>query len=304
MEIEVLQRPVCRLFGRVELWGRSGTRIAFISEKSKQLFAALALEKGAPVSRNLLIARLWPDGPEERLRHSLSTEVWRLRHALNQAGEDASSWIHTEPEGLSLSKKIWIDVEEFDVCAKALAQKSIDTNQLLALDSVEQLYRGDLLAEMGNDWCLIQRQTYRSRFLNCLEALLSAAKHREDWHEALRISQRILAEDCFLEHVHREIMNCYAMMGDRAAALRHYEKLQVTFREELGVAPTRETKALCNLLRGAEGIEVGLLARGPAGAQDFERRLELIQQHLEQLMHELGEFGLLLRKKGPPQTSQ
>ena len=246
MEKGAAQRPICRLFGRLEVWGRHGTRVEFLSERSKHLFAVLALQKGAPVSRDVLVARLWADGPDERLRRNLSTEVWRLRCALAKAGEDGSRWIIARPEALSLctDEQVWIDIEVFDQCIRAPSLQSIQPSPLASLESIEQLYRGDLLPELEYDWCLAEREAYRNRFLGCLEALLMAAKQRSDWRESIRIARRILAEDSFLEHIHREIMLCHAMMGDRVAALRHYEKVQLAFRQELGVSPTRETTVL------------------------------------------------------------
>ena len=297
MEHKAAQRPICRLFGRLEVWGRRGTRIEFLSERSKHLFAVLALHKGAPVSRDVLVARLWSDGPSERLRRNLSTEVWRLRCALANAGENASRWINARPEAVSLSsdEQVWIDVEAFDQCVKEPSPQSLPSNLLATSESIEQLYRGDLLPELDYDWCLAEREAYRSRFLTCLEGRLIAAKQGSDWAEAIRISRRILAEDCFLEHVHREIMHCYAMIGDRVAALRHYEKLQLVFRQELGISPARETTALFHRLRDDGAEHPDSIATESSVERDFERRLELIQQHLHQLNQEVRAFASLVQ---------
>ena len=119
MENSAAQRPGCRLFGRLEVWGRQGTRVEFLSERSKHLFAVLALQKGAPVSRDVLVARLWTDGSDERLRRNLSTEVWRLRCALVNAGENASRWINARPEALSL-----VQTNRFGSTSKRLTRPS------------------------------------------------------------------------------------------------------------------------------------------------------------------------------------
>lgn len=302
MENTPAQRPICRLFGQLEVWGRHGTRVEFLSERSKHLFAVLALQKRAPVSRDVLVARLWNDGPAERLRRNLSTEVWRLRCALANAGENASQWINARPESLSLSanQQVWIDIEAFDQCIRAPSPQSIPSNSLATSETIEQLYRGDLLPELNYDWCLADREAYRGRFLACLETLLIAAKHRSDWGEAIRISRRILAEDSFLEHIHREIMHCYDMMGDRVAALRHYEKLQRVFRHELGVSPTRETTALFRRLRDDGPQQPDTIAPECNVDRDFERRLELIQKQLHQLSQEVRAFASIMQTAARP----
>jgi DNA-binding SARP family transcriptional activator len=306
MESTPAQRPICRLFGQLEVWGRHGTRVDFLSERSKHLFAVLALQKRAPVSRDVLVARLWGDGPAERLRRNLSTEVWRLRCALVNAGENASQWINARPESLSLSANVpvWIDIEAFDQCIKASSPPSIPANPFAASEAIEQLYRGDLLRELNYDWCLTDREAYRGRFLACLETQLLAAKHRSDWGEAIRISRRILAEDSFLEHIHREIMHCYDMMGDRVAALRHYEKLQLAFRHELGVSPTRETTALFRRIRDDGAQQPDTIAPVSKVDGHFEHRLELIQKHLHQLNQEVRAFASILQTAARPRQLQ
>ena len=304
MESTPAQRPICRLFGQLEVWGRHGTRVEFLSERSKHLLAVLALQKRAPVSRDVLVARLWGDGPAERLRRNLSTEVWRLRCALANAGENASQWINARPESLSLSanEQVWIDIEAFDQCIKAPSPQSNPASPIATSEAIEQLYRGDLLSELNYDWCLTDREAYRGRFLACLETLLIAAKHRSDWGEAIRIARRILAEDSFLEHIHREIMHCYDMMGDRMAALRHYEKLQLAFRHELGVSPTRETTALFRRLRDDGAQQPDTIAPQANVDRDFERQLELIQKHLHQLSQEVRAFASIMQ--AAPRQSQ
>lgn len=302
MESTPAQRPICRLFGQLEVWGRHGTRVEFLSERSKHLFAVLALQKRAPVSRDVLVTRLWGDGPAERLRRNLSTEVWRLRCALANAGENASQWINARPESLSLcaDEQVWIDIEAFDHCIKAPSPPSMSSSPHATSEAIEQLYRGDLLSELNYDWCLADREAFRGRFLACLETQLLAAKHRSDWGEAIRISRRILVEDSFLEHIHREIMHCYEMMGDRVAALRHYEKLQLAFRHELGVSPTRETTALFHRLRDDGAQQPDTIAPAAKVHGDFERRLELIQKHLHQLNREVRAFASIMQTAAQP----
>jgi hypothetical protein len=73
-------RAVIRLFGRLEAWGRNGQPIEFHSERSKQLLAALVLEKGVPVRRDVLVASLWSKGEEEP-RAAPSWSQW-LCHSL------------------------------------------------------------------------------------------------------------------------------------------------------------------------------------------------------------------------------
>jgi DNA-binding SARP family transcriptional activator len=291
-------RAVIRLFGRLEAWGRNGQPIEFHSERSKQLLAALVLEKGVPVKRDVLVASLWNKGEEERLRHNLSTEVWRLRRSLSEAGEDPSGWLCARAETLSYkrSKAIWVDIDVFDDVVAARQVKPGLSNVAEELGAMEGVYRGDLLSGVLDEWCQLHRESYRRRFLVLLETLLAEAKGRNDWPDVIRISRRILAEDSFLEHAHREVMRGYAMMGDRPAALRHYESLCRDLQRELGVSPARDTKAICRLIRDDCLQDLDADTSTPAAPQDLQDRLQHIERHLQQLAKDVGDLSLLVRR--------
>jgi len=294
-------RAAIRLFGRLEAWGRNGQPIEFHSERSKQLLAALVLEKGVPVKRDVLVSSLWSKGEEERLRHNLSTEVWRLRRSLSEAGEDPSGWLCARAEALSYkrSKGIWVDIDFFDDVVAARRVKPDLSNSVEELVTMERVYRGDLLSGIPDEWCQLHRESYRRRFLVHLETLLAEAKGKQDWPGVIRISRRILAEDSFLEHAHREIMRGYAMMGDRPAALRHYENLCRDLQRELGVSPARDTKALCRLIRDDCLQNLAADTSISAAPQELQDRLQHIEQHLQQLAKDVGDLSQLVRRNRP-----
>ena len=53
----------------------------------------------------------------------------------------------------------------------------------------------------------------------------------------------ILSRDAYREDVHRQLMDAYALLGNRAAVREQYENLKDLLMEELGVAPLPETVA-------------------------------------------------------------
>jgi DNA-binding SARP family transcriptional activator len=298
--------PALRLFGSFEARARTGRQIAFPTEKAKQLLALLALERGAAVPRSRVVASLWSEGVEQQLRHSLNTEVWRVRRALADAGEDPSDWLDSRADSLAFKtdRGIWVDVIAFDDIVNA-AQRNPDGPETPGLlRQAEAIYRGDLMSGVFDEWCLVLREAYRARRLALLEALLRVAKREGEWMAAIRISREILTEDPFLEHVHREVMRCYVLMGDRAAALRHYANLRRDLERELGVAPTRETVALHELLRTDETaaeLVAPVSSEGPA-PPGLESRLRAIQLNLLRIAQDIGEAAALAKSE-PPRSS-
>jgi TolB-like protein/Tfp pilus assembly protein PilF len=61
---------------------------------------------------------------------------------------------------------------------------------------------------------------------------------------ALRLGQRLLAEDPTLESVYRATMRLYRTRGDRVAALKTYATCREVLQSELGVEPDHETEQL------------------------------------------------------------
>jgi DNA-binding SARP family transcriptional activator len=56
--------------------------------------------------------------------------------------------------------------------------------------------------------------------------------------------------DPLAEVAHRELMLCYAALGERGRALQQYEVVRVTLQEQLGVGPDPQTTAVRDSLRG------------------------------------------------------
>jgi DNA-binding SARP family transcriptional activator len=57
-----------------------------------------------------------------------------------------------------------------------------------------------------------------------------------------------------LEEAHRELMRCYARLGERGQALRHYQTLEQLMRDELGSPPGPESLALYEQLKRGEEV--------------------------------------------------
>jgi len=70
--------------------------------------------------------------------------------------------------------------------------------------------------------------------------------------KAAEAYRKAISHDRLLEEAHRELMRCYAALGERGRALRHYEELVELLDEQLGTSPAPETVALYLRLRAGE----------------------------------------------------
>jgi len=238
------------LLGSLSVYRDGHLLPGFATQKARGLFAYLALNHGRSHPRATLVGRFWGESPERVARKNLRTDIWRIRSVLEPLGVPAGSCLTVSQDevGLNAGGEHWLDIHDFEdrldraaaappECAAALLRQAVD------------VYRGDLLEGVYDDWCLFERERLRLRYLAALERLVAHHHAREEWAECAGYAQRVLAHDPLREHVHREVIRCHLALGDRAAALRQYDDCAARLRQELDVDPGAETRRLVEGLR-------------------------------------------------------
>lgn len=242
------------LFGAMRVVEPDQGEIRFPSRKSKALLAYLVLQKRR-VPRLCLAEQFWPEADEYHGKRALNTEFWRLRQSLKALGCEPDEYLYSDCDfvGFQSESCHWSDASAFDDAARALYHRQSHTpnnNCVKALADAVALYHGDLLEGFLDEWCLIEREGYRSRVVAALEFLHLTLGQEQRWPEAIGYAQQLLAIDPLLEHIHRSLMRSYAVTGNRPAALKQYARLSRVLDEELGVEPMNETRLLYNSILG------------------------------------------------------
>jgi DNA-binding SARP family transcriptional activator len=160
-----------RLLGGLHIETAAGAQ-RLTSRKAIQLLAYLALHSNAPQSREVLADQLWPAVAPDRSRPSLSDAVYRLRQALGPTS------LITADDRIALNPQdLWVDVWAFE---QHLALKTPTT-----LRQAVDLYRGDLLPELSDDWLLPPRVALREKYLAALFELGHLLEQSQDFAAAL-----------------------------------------------------------------------------------------------------------------------
>ncbi|NOX60406.1 MAG: AAA family ATPase, partial [Chloroflexi bacterium] len=101
-------------------------------------------------------------------------------------------------------------------------------------------------------WVLQERQRWRRAALELLQRLVKVEAEAGRLHEAIVYAQRYLALDELAETMHVRLMELYAALGERGAALQQYERCVSILERELGVDPSPATRAAyATILQGA-----------------------------------------------------
>ena len=215
-------------------------------DKALELAAFLLLKRQQPLSRDHVAFLLWPDVPESEARANLRRHLHLLRAQLPPPDPDAP-WIlatrtslHWNPDALC-----WLDVallEEFD-------ETSADPAYWL---EVMDVYRGPLLEGVYADWVLTESERLHQRFVRLCEVWTDRQRSVGDLQGAIATTRHLLAHEPLREEPYRYLMEFYYRLGDRAAALREFERCEAMLRAELDAEPMPETLALRDEIVGGE----------------------------------------------------
>ena len=120
---------------------------------------------------------------------------------------------------------------------------------------------------LEDDWVYERRDDHRDRVAGVLARLAAGAEQDGDLRTAIEYTRQQVALDPLVEEPQRDLMRRLAAAGDRPAAIRVYERLSRRLRDELRLAPARETRELAAVLRrGGETASPEVGAAEPAAA--------------------------------------
>jgi DNA-binding SARP family transcriptional activator len=218
-----------------------------LGQKAGELLALLLLRGHHSHHREKLATLLWPESSPECAAHSLRTTLWRLRQALEPQGVARGTYLsnaRTAEIAFNWDSEFAVDVLEFQTilghCDATRAPAASDA-ELADLENALRLYEGELLEGHCDDWVVYERERMRDLFIRGLCYMMREQARRNEFTQAIDCGRRVLAEDPLHEAVHRELMELYVCLGQRAEAIRLYEQLNLTLETELEVAPARET---------------------------------------------------------------
>ena len=231
------------MLGRMDVRTVTGEPLLPRSRKTRAVLAVLALESPAMVSRQRLADLLWSRRGEEQARGSLRQALHELQDAFGPHGRGL---IVATRETIALNDDvIWTD-------ARALPALARDRVEALNLLQAELLSDLDGLDAAFDAWLSEQRRRLRDMSLEAASGRLAAATTAEARAQEAR---RVLAIDPAQEPVWRIMIRAEAERGDRGAAFAAWDECRRVFAERFRSAPSPETAALAESLRGEIAVQ-------------------------------------------------
>ncbi len=224
-----------------------GKPLTGLSRKPQALLVYLACESRFH-PREVIADMLWDDFTQDRALHNLRVVLSSLRkHAR------AYLTIDREKAGIKKGVSIWVDAGELENMALQIQALGGIRSIGLAreVEQITTVYRGEFLegffirgSRGFEDWLIRERERYHQMTLELHGHLADHFAQGQDFSSAIRHATRMLALDPLYEAGHRQLIGLLAYSGQRNAAIRQYEFFHKKLKEEIGVEPHPDTKAL------------------------------------------------------------
>ena len=192
------------------------------------LLALLAAGGEAGITRDRLMALLWPESDAERGRHLLSDSVYRINQAL---GGEA---IVPIGDALALnSDRVTSDLAEFlSACDRGAWETAVNLYGGPLLDG---FHISDVL-ELER-WIETERERTAIRYARAVEQLAGERSHAGDLLGAVDAWKRLVTHDPLSARVAVKYMEALEAAGERGMAIRHARVHAALLEQELGAEP-------------------------------------------------------------------
>jgi DNA-binding SARP family transcriptional activator len=242
---------VCQMLGPFSIIIQE-SQLILPASRGLSLLKYLLLHHKRNTPREVLMDVFWPDANPEAARNNLNVAMYSLRQAVRSVTNMEVVRFENGAYGLPANLDLWLDVEEFEHCAREgqrLEARNQLTGAVTEYEIAVNIYRGDLLADTPyDDWMAIDRERLRLAYLDTLDRLSKIYFDREQYAACIRLCQLILNRDLCREDTHCCLMRCYSRLGQVPLALRQYQICVEALQSELEVDPAPGTTQLYQLI--------------------------------------------------------
>ena len=198
-------------FGSLQIHGEDGP-LLLKGEKARGLLAYLILRPRVAHRREMLADLLWQDAAPERVRRNLSDLLYRLQKELD------ADWLVADAETITLqpTPNLWVDLWEFD--------RLLASQDSASLQKTVELYTGELLPDVYDDWVIAERELRRSQYIAALETLSKQSEAQGKLQEALLSARRLI----LAEPLHEPAQNLHPSTRTLAPLWRSVRALRLS----------------------------------------------------------------------------
>jgi len=228
--------------------GRIVTERSLPGLQGRVVLAMLAAERERSVSREEVAEELWADDPPEKWWPALRAVISKVRRALsplelggNALGGEFGAYRLRLPPGS------WVDL---DAAADSLhrAETLARAGQIESAGGwalgARAIAGRPLLPGAEGPWVTRRRSRLHDLYMRSLEVLANVWTARGEPALGIGDAEEALRLEPYRESMYRTLMRAHTGAGNRAEALRAFQRCRDLLASELGTDPSPETMAL------------------------------------------------------------
>lgn len=216
-----------------------------LSTKAQALVYLLVAHKGKFLSREKIMAYLWPDSSEDAARYNLRYNLWQLKKLIPE-DSGGESLVLSEKGGCLLNERYKLSCDLISISEYCFAEPTIEK-----LSYLRSLFCGEVMegwylkgCNEFNDMILYERMRSESIQVNILKTLADLFEKKNMPEKALETWKEMSFVDVDNEDIAFNIMRLHIKMGNRVAAINHYKKFEANLWDNLNIAPKEEIQQL------------------------------------------------------------
>jgi TolB-like protein/DNA-binding SARP family transcriptional activator len=235
--------------------------------KTRGLLACLCLAQGERISRNRLVGLLWDRSPDAQARMSLRQSLSELNGVVNR---HVPGLVEIGRDHVRIDVgKCWVDAL---AVLETSADATADTSTLVQPYSERLLEDLDGITPPFDQWLKAERTRFEDRVREILETELERLSGQNAKPEVrAAAARRLINFEPTHEGAVRSLMRAFTQMGDRAQAIREFERCRQVLQTVLDLPPSKETIAVYEAVR-IESPQVAspVIFDGPADLEPNE----------------------------------
>ena len=203
-------------------------------------------------SREKIAYTFWEGSSEDAAKYNLRYNLWSMNKIFKSSNKDEEAILEWNKNNLFLNNSYNVDID-IKKYSQELESDDLDLKSLIKLKS---LYKGEFLEGFYlkdsfsfNDWLFFEREKYQKKHVQVLENLLEIYKKEKNYDKSISILQEMLNLNSLDEGLYVDLVKIYLEKGDRANALKIYNKCVHVLRQELNISPKKSTQKLLKIIK-------------------------------------------------------
>jgi LuxR family transcriptional regulator, maltose regulon positive regulatory protein len=236
--------------GRVLVDSRPVTTGDWAVEKTKELFFYLLVQPHS-LRKEQIVDTLWPELDPGKSNSQFHSTVYRLRRAISPQ----CVFYHDGRYELSLGSECTFDSDDFTRLLDEAENAEEDVpRRVQAYESAIALHTGPFLEELYSEWVDPIRERLEERYLRALNSLAWLRVAEGSLEQAMQLLRTALKADPYQEDAHYGLIHVTALLGDRAAALRHYKSYVDLLNDDLDAQPSPRMTLLADRIAAGHSV--------------------------------------------------